>query len=128
MEVQGCFQFRVTRNSDLYVQEEEVDNLMRAIEGELASNRYGAAVRLEIAHDCPADLTDFLLNVFDIAAEDVYAVEGPVNLNRLLAVYNLTDREDLKYPGFTPGLPQILHDTPDLFRLLKQQDLMLNHP
>ena len=128
MEVQGCFQFRVTRNSDLYVQEEEVDNLMRAIEGELASNRYGAAVRLEIAHDCPADLTDFLLNVFDIAPEDVYKVEGPVNLNRLLAVYDLTDREDLKYPGFTPGLPQILHDTPDLFRLLKQQDLMLNHP
>jgi polyphosphate kinase len=128
MELKGCYQFRVTRNSDLYVDEEEVDNLMRAIEGELASNRYGAAVRIEVAHDCPDDLTNFLLNVFDIDAQNFYPVEGPVNLNRLLAVYDLIDREDLKYPGFTPGLPSIVHDTPDLFRLLKQQDLLLNHP
>jgi polyphosphate kinase len=126
--VTGCFQFRVTRNSDLYVDEEEVDNLMRAIEGELASNRYGAGVRMEIAHNCPDDLVSFLLDVFELTEQDLYRVEGPVNLNRLLAVYDLTEREDLKYPGFTPGLPQNVHDTPNLFQLLKKQDLLLNHP
>ncbi len=128
MDVKGCYQFRVTRNSDLYVDEEEVDNLMRAIEGELASNRYGAAVRLEVAHDCPEELTQYLLDVFELREQDLYQVEGPVNLNRLMAVYDMTDREELKYPGFTPGLPDIVHETPDLFRLLRRQDLLLNHP
>jgi polyphosphate kinase len=128
MTVTGCYQFRLTRNSDLYVDEEEVDNLMRAIEGELAANRYGAAVRMEIAHNCPQELAAYLLNVFELQERDLYQVEGPVNLNRLLAVYDLIKREDLKYPGFTPGLPAVLHETPDLFRLMKKQDLLLNHP
>lgn len=128
MDVTGCYQFRVTRNSDLYVDEEEVDNLMRAIEGELSSNRYGAAVRLEVAHECPDELTNYLLGVFELHEDDFYKVEGPVNLNRLLAIYDLTDREDLKYPGFTPGLPDVVHETPDFFQLVRRQDLMLNHP
>jgi polyphosphate kinase len=128
MEVTGCYQFRVTRNSDLYVDEEEVDNLMRAIEGELASNNYGAAVRLEITHDCPISLSNFLLDVFDLSELDFYPVEGPVNLNRLLAVYNMTEREKLKYPVFTPGLPEAARDAADPFRLIREQDLLLNHP
>ena len=128
MELTGCFQFRVTRNSDLYVDEEEADSLMRAIEGELAANRYGAAVRLEIAHYCPDELAKFLLNVFELSEQDLYKVEGPVNLNRLLEVYNMTDREDLKYAAFTPGLPDAVHETPNLFELLAHQDLLLNHP
>jgi polyphosphate kinase len=101
---------------------------MRAIEGELASNNYGAAVRLEIAHDCPARLSDFLLGVFDLGELDLYQVDGPVNLNRLLAAYNMTEREKLKYPVFTPGLPAVAHDTTDAFRLIREQDLLLNHP
>jgi polyphosphate kinase len=128
MKVTGCYQFRVTRNSDLYVDEEEVDNLLRAIEGELTSNRYGAAVRIEVAHNCPEELTNYLLGVFELDRQDLYQVEGPVNLNRLMAVYDMTDREELKYPGFTPGLPNIVHDTPSLFRLLREQDLLLQHP
>ena len=128
MEVRGCYQFRVTRNSDLYVDEEEVDNIMRAIEGELASNKYGAAVRLEVAHDCPDELAHYLLDVFDLGEMDLYQVEGPVNLNRLLAVYDLAEHEELKYSGFTPGLPELVHETPDMFRLLSRQDLLLNHP
>lgn len=128
MKVTGCYQFRLTRNSDLYVDDEEVDNLMRAIEGELASNRYGAAVRMEIAHNCPGELANYLLEVFDLQQQDLYQVEGPVNLNRLLAVYDMTEREELKYPGFTPGLPAVVHDTPDLFRLMRKQDILLNHP
>lgn len=128
MEITGCYQFRVTRNSDLYVDEEEVDNLMRAIEGELASNRYGAAVRMELAHDCPDDLAGYLLAVFELTEHDLYRVEGLVNLNRLLAVYSMTDREDLKYPAFTPGLPEELRDDGNIFRLIRRNDIMLNHP
>lgn len=124
----GCYQFRVTRNSDLYVDEEEVDNIMRAIEGELAANRYGAAVRLEVAHNCPDDLTNFLLGVFEVDAEDVYRVDGPVNLNRLLAIYDMLNRPDLKYANFTAGIPAILRDTPGIFNLLKKQDVLLHHP
>lgn len=124
----GCYQFRVTRNSDLYVDEEEVDNIMRAIEGELAANRYGAAVRLEVAHNCPDELTHFLLGVFEIDDEDLYRVDGPVNLNRLLAIYDMLNRPDLKYANFTPGIPAIVRDTPGIFNLLKKQDLLLHHP
>lgn len=128
MKITGCYQFRITRNSDLYVDEEEVDNLMRAIEGELASARYGAAVRLEIAHNCSRELADYLLNVFELNEDDMYLVEGPVNLNRLMAISNMVHREDLSYPAFTPGLPQAVQETQDLFRLMRNQDVLLYHP
>jgi polyphosphate kinase len=85
-------------------------------------------VRLEIAHNCPDDLTQFLLGVFEIDNEDLYRVDGPVNLNRLLAIYDLVNRADLKYTSFTPGLPAVIRDTPSLFNLLKKQDLLLHHP
>jgi polyphosphate kinase len=128
MKITGCYQFRITRNSDLYVREEEVDNMMRAIEGELASNRYGAAVRIEIAHNCPDELSSYLLNVFDLSDRDLYRVEGPVNLNRMLAIYDMADREDLKYQPFTPGLPDAVRETSDMLTLIKRQDLLLQHP
>jgi polyphosphate kinase len=128
MKITGCYQFRVTRNSDLYVDEEEVDNLMRAIEGELASARYGAAVRIEVAHNCSRELADYLLKVFELREEDMYWSRGPVNLNRLMAVYDMVEREDLMYPPFTPGLPQALRDAQDVYRLLREQDVLLNHP
>jgi polyphosphate kinase len=128
MQVTGCYQFRVTRNSDLYVDEEEVGNLMRTIEGKLNSNRYGAAVRLEVAHNCSAELTKFLLTVFELDNADLYQVKGPVNLNRLLAIVDITAREDLKYPAFTPSLPSAVVDTTDIFELMRKQDLLLNHP
>ncbi|MGI9308982.1 MAG: polyphosphate kinase 1, partial [Gammaproteobacteria bacterium] len=128
MKITGCYQFRVTRNSDLYVDAEEVDNLIRALEGKLAASRYGAAVRLEIADDCPRSIIENLLNVFELKKEDLYRVDGPVNLNRLMTVYDLTHRDDLKYPPFTPGLPRELLEAPDIFALLKHQDLLLNHP
>jgi len=128
MEITGCFQFRVTRNSDLYVDPEEIDDLKRAIEGGLLSSRYGAAVRLEIAHDCPAALADFLLRMFSLGAADLYEVNGPVNLNRLMAVYDLIERDDLKYPPFTPGRPQILLETDDIFASIDNKELLLHHP
>ncbi len=128
MEITGCYQFRVTRNSDLYVDEEEVDDLMRALEGELIASRYGAAVRLETAPDCPDDLTSFLLEMFCLEPEDLYQVDGPVNLNRLMAVYRLINQEDLKDPPFTPGLPAALIGNDDIFSVIRAQDVLLHHP
>jgi len=128
MEIKGCYQFRVTRNSDLYVDEEEVDDLMHALEGELIASRYGEAVRLEIAHDCPDDLTGYLLDMFELGNEDVYRVDGPVNLNRLMSVYDLAQRPDLKFPPFTPAVPREIVDADDILAAIRQRDILLHHP
>jgi polyphosphate kinase len=128
IEVKGCYQFRVTRNSDLFVDEEEIDDLRRALEGELAHRRYGAAVRLETARDCPKEMISFLLQQFALAEVDLYRMPGPVNLNRLSALYDLVQRPDLKYPPFTPGLPRRLAGTTDLYGVIRHKDLLLHHP
>ncbi|MGC1459771.1 MAG: polyphosphate kinase 1 [Steroidobacteraceae bacterium] len=128
IEVKGCYQFRVTRNSDLFVDEEEIDDLRRALEGELAHRRYGAAVRLETARDCPRDMINFLLQQFALDDVDLYRMPGPVNLNRLSALYDLVQRPDLKYPPFTPGLPRRLASTTDLYSVIRHKDLLLHHP
>ena len=128
MEVLGCYQFRVTRNSDLFVDDEEVDDLRRALEGELAHRRYGAAVRLEVSRDCPPDLDSFLMRQFTLAEVDFYEVSGPVNLNRLEAIYDLIQRPDLKYPIFTPGLPRRVAGSSDLLAVIRQKDVLLHHP
>jgi polyphosphate kinase len=127
MEIDGCYQFRVTRNSDLFIDDEDVDDLMTALEGELFESRYGAAVRLETAHDCPEDLWQYLLEHFHLTRADLYQVQGPVNLNRLLAVYDLVDRPELKYPPFTPGIPKPLVKT-NIFEAIAKQDILLHHP
>ncbi len=128
IEVKGCYQFRVTRNSDLFVDEEEIDDLRRALEGELAHRRYGAAVRLETARDCPKEMISFLLQQFTLADVDLYRMPGPVNLNRLSALYDLIQRPDLKYPPFTPGLPRRLASTTDLYAVIRHKDVLLHHP
>lgn len=128
MTVEGAWQFRVTRNSDLFVDDEEVDNLLRAIEGELAQRRYGAAVRLETSLDCPDDITNFLLRHFALTKDDLYQVNGPVNLNRLSAIYDLLDRPDLKYAPFTPSIPRRVAAKEDIFAVMRENDLLLHHP
>jgi polyphosphate kinase len=128
MKIEGCWQFRVTRNSDLFVDEEEVDDLRRAVEGELAERRYGDEVRLETAHDCPDDYTQFLLQQFQLGPNDLYQVPGPVNLNRLAAVYDLVDRPDLKYPPFNAGVPARILGRNDLFVAIRDKDILLHHP
>jgi polyphosphate kinase len=128
VEVRGCWQFRVTRNSDLYVDDEEVDDLLRAVEGELAHRRYGAAVRLETAMDCPEDLVLFLRSHFSLEPDDVYLVNGPVNLHRLMGLYDLVERPDLKFPAFTPGVPSRLGQQADLFAEIRGREVLLHHP
>jgi len=128
VQVLGVYQFRLTRNSDLFVDDEEVDDLRRALEGELAQRRYGAAVRLETAANCPPDMIDYLLHEFALSPNDCYQVPGPVNLNRFSAIYDLAQRTDLKYPSFTPGLPARLVGATDLFAAIRQREILLHHP
>lgn len=96
MTVTGCYQFRVTRNSDLWVDEEDIDDLMRALKGELSTRNYGSAVRLEVVDSCPDEMVKFLLDNFDLTAGQLYRVNGPVNLHRLAALHEQVERPDLK--------------------------------
>ena len=128
MQATGVYQFRVTRNSDLFVDEEEVDDLLRALEGELPSRRYGDAVRLEVAQDCPEELEAFLTAQFHLSREDVFRCSGPVNLMRLATVPDLVDRPDLKYPGFRPGVPDRVRRANDMFEAIAAGDVLLHHP
>ena len=128
MKVLGSYQFRVTRNSDLFVDHEEVQDLMHAVQGELAQRRFGDTVRLEVVDDCPQRLTEYLLNQFELAPSDLYKVNGPVNLNRLIGICDLVDRPELKFPLFTPRLPEALIENPDMFAVLREHDVLLHHP
>jgi len=128
MRVRGCFQFRLTRNSDLWVDEEEVEDLLQALKGELRSRNYGEAVRLEVDENCDEDVVQFLLRSVRLSQDALYPVSGPVNLNRLAAIFDLVDRPDLKYPPFTPGADPALRHGSDVFEVLREQDVLLHHP
>ncbi len=127
MNVVGCYQFRVTRNSDLFVDEEEIKNLHTALKGELLHRHFGDAVRLEVADNCSAPMAEFLLQQFGLQEADLYRVDGPVNLYRLREVPDQVERAELKYPPFLPGLPPAL-EAGELFEVLKKQDVLLHHP
>ena len=128
MKATGFYQFKVTRDSELFVDDEEVDDLLRALEGELPSRRFNDAVRLEVADNCPDDLSDFLLRIFALDEGDLYKVSGPVNLNRLAAIHELVDRPDLKYKGFIPEVPPRLIKNSNIFESLHHGDILLHHP
>ena len=126
-EVIAYSQFRVTRNSDLWVDEEEVKNLRQALQGELQSRQFGVAVRLEVSINCPANLSQFLLDQFSIDRNRLYAVDGPVNMVRLSELIEHADRPALRFPVFTPKFPlQLVSD--DMFAVLRKQDVLLHHP
>ncbi|MGB5336179.1 MAG: polyphosphate kinase 1 [Woeseiaceae bacterium] len=128
LDVDGCYQFRVTRNSDLYIDDEEVSDLVRVLEGQLEASRYGAAVRIEIGHECPEDLQEFLLDHFSLQKADMYLVEGPVNLNRMSTVCSVTDHPQLLYEPFVQGFPEELQTDQDMFEILSKQNVLLHHP
>ena len=128
MKAVGCYQFRVTRNSDLFVDEEAVEDLLQALEGELSSRRFGDAVRLELAEDCPHEVGRFLADQFSLREEDVYYCNGPVNLMRINRIPELVDRPDLKYPGFTPRVPAAMQSAPGVFSAIRAGDVLLHHP
>ena len=128
MKVKHLYQFRVTRNSEMYLDEEEIDDLLRALEGELTSRNYGDEVRLEATDHCPEEVVDYLLSQFGLTRDRFYKVNGPVNLGRLREVYDLIDRPDLKYAPFTAGGPSELAGGHDLFEALRKRNILLHHP
>lgn len=125
MQVKGAYQFRVTRNSELIVDEEEVENLALALRDELVGRGYLRAMRLEIAEQCPNDIVRTLLVNFDLPENAVYRINGPVNLNRVIQVYDLVQRADLKYPPFQP---RVLRDSETMFERVAEGDVLLHHP
>ncbi|ODU40343.1 MAG: RNA degradosome polyphosphate kinase [Thiobacillus sp. SCN 63-374] len=128
MTVEGCYQFRVTRNSDLFVDEEETKNLRKALQGELPQRHFGAAVRLEVADNCSASMAAFLLEQFELDADALYQERGPVNLVRLMQVPDWVDRPDLKFPPFIPALPAQLAKDTDILAQIRKGDILLHHP
>jgi polyphosphate kinase len=121
-------QFRVTRDADLWFDEEEVKNLRQALEGELPQRQFGLAVRLEVAENCPQHLGQLLLKQFELTEADLYAVNGPVNLPRMSALVDAVDIESLKYRPFRPSLPDRLRESPDILATIRQHDVLLHHP
>jgi polyphosphate kinase len=129
MEVLGCFQFRVTRNSNLFVDEEEAKNLRISLQGELPHRHFGDAVRLEIADNCSPLIAELLLKEFNLAKEDLYRVHGPVNLVRLMQIPELVARADLKFSAFVPSIPGVLKKKgSDIFKVMRKSDVLLHHP
>jgi len=128
MNVLGCYQFRATRNSDLFVEEEEVKDLKKALQGELPQRHLGDAVRLEVADNMSESMTRFLLGQFGLEADDLYSVAGPGNLVRLMSIPDQVNRPDLEYAAFTPGLPKALSKGRDIFETIRKGDQLLHRP
>ncbi len=125
MQVKGAYQFRVTRNSELIVDDDEIENLALALRDELIGRGYLRAMRLEIAQDCPDDIVKTLLDNFDLTGNAVYRIDGPVNLNRVSQIYDLVARPDLK---FAPFVPRLLKGSDAMFERIAQGDVLLHHP
>jgi polyphosphate kinase len=128
MTVKGCYQFRVTRNSDFFVDDDAIDDLLLAVQGELAMRNYGDEVRLEIDANCPDETVSFLLDRFEMTRDRLFLVDGPVNLNRLQEIIVLVDRPELKFSSFKPVVPAQLARNKDIFAAIKKHDILLHHP
>ncbi|TXI81982.1 MAG: polyphosphate kinase 1 [Cupriavidus sp.] len=128
IEVLGCYQFRVTRNSDLFVSEDDITDLREALQGELPARHFGDTVRLEVSSDTPAPLARRLLLESGLAEQDLYRVSGPVNLVRLMQIPDLVDRPALKYPPHVPATVKAFPPGVPMFDVIRQQDVLLHHP
>jgi len=126
MTVKGAYQFRVTRNSELFVDEDEVENLASALKDELAGRGFQPAVRLEIADNCPRTIVKTLLQNFDLPENAVYRINGPVNLNRVIQIFDLINRPDLKFAPFKARKAKLDEDAP--FDTIRERDVLLHHP
>jgi len=128
VKVTGAYQFRVTRNSDLYLDEEEETNLLKAIELELRKRSRGDAVRLEVQADCPGHISEQLLQTFGLTGDDLFMVDGPINFLRLMPVISQVDRPDLKYKPFIPAIVTGSSDQEDVFTQIRRRPILLHHP
>ena len=128
MRVKECHQFRVTRNSDLEMSNVEVEDVASALQGELHLRRFGAAAKLEVGAGCPPELTDFLLERFNLTEEELFRLDGPVNLQRLMALTAMVNRPELRFPPFSPGTPPALEEGNCIFTAVTREDQLLLHP
>ena len=128
MTVKGCYQFRVTRDTELSLDDEDAKDLRVALQGELSHRQFGDGVRLEVADNCPPEMTAFLLGQFGLTKDDLYQVNGIVNLVRLMQIPDFVDRPDLKFLPYTPSQPKELHKDSDIFKAIRKQDILLHHP
>lgn len=129
MQVKGAYPFRVTRNSELLVDEEDVENLAHALKDELHERGFADAVRLEVSASCPRSMVGFLSSHFEVGNNEVYRCDGPVNLNRVMAIYDMVDCPHLKFPPFTPRIrPTGALSGGSLFEHLGRHDVLLHHP
>ncbi|MBS0556866.1 MAG: polyphosphate kinase 1 [Proteobacteria bacterium] len=128
MRVKGAYPFRVTRNSELFVDEEEVENLAHALRDELRGRGFARAVRLEISDTCPRSVADFLMHNFELDETQVYRCNGPVNIHRVAAICEQIDRPDLKFPKFAPRMPAALLNERCVFDAITEHDILLHHP
>src|SRR5207245_3770713 len=126
--LEGVHAFRVTRNSDLYIDEEEAENLLRTIEQELRRSRRGDAVRLEVEADCPRDFRDLLLEFFELTEPDVYKVDGPLSMTHLAPLISNDAFAKLKDRPFQPRRDQALPPHADIFEVLRPQDVLFHLP
>jgi polyphosphate kinase len=124
----GYWPFRVTRNSELYIDVEDTPNLLKAVETELHNRRRGDAVRLEIAHDCPEPIRDALLRTFQLSSDDLYLIDGPLNPTRLLTLTEGSHDPELRDPPFLAPVGAALRRKQDLFAAIRQRDVLLHHP
>ena len=127
-EILASTAFRITRNSNLYLEQEESRNLLESVDSQVAQRRKGDAVRLEIEEGAHPDIVERLVSTFELDESLVFRVRGPVNLQRLFHLYDETPRPDLKYPPFVPRQVRVGHDADSLFDVLRRQDVLLHHP
>ena len=128
MTVKGGYPFRVTRDAELEVDEDDMENLATALREELLERRFAEAVRLEITDACPKNIAQFLASEFKLTENEIYRANGPVNLNRVMAVYEQIDRPDLKFPPFLPKTPAVLLQSSTIFDAISKGDVLLHHP
>ena len=127
MEPGKCHYFRVTRDADIDIREEEAEDLLNAIRTELRQRRFGTPVRLEVSADMPDEMIEYLTSSLDLEADDVYKFDGPLNLQDLMSLFDL-DRPDLKDTPFTAEVPAWFKDHQNIFDAIKERDRMLHHP
>ncbi len=128
MSINGCYQFRVTRNADLEIDHDDTADLASALEDELHSRNFGEEMRLEVADNCPDELVNFLLTQFNLDENDLFKVNGPVNLSRMMEAIFQINRPDLQYAPFTPGLPKNINFKKSILESIREKDALMLHP
>jgi polyphosphate kinase len=127
-KILGYWHFRVTRNSELYIDEDDVRNLLSAVEQELHNRRKGAAVRLEVDKDTPEEVSQYLMENLDLSEEDLYRIDGPLNPTRLMAICSGDHSPELRDKPYVAPVSASVRDVVDLFAAIRQKDILLHHP